>query len=218
MTYRDILNEDLDELRNMSREALSERLSILNKEANQRLKEWSKAGKRTRELLEVDAFKSRLGSTKGMYIPFRVDEEWSKSKLLNGIIRRGEQLQRHTSKVEWAKESQRTREWLLKEQIYEHTDIDYNQLQTKPSLRKIGKLLTRLREEHYLAGRAGESGFVLGSADVLKEIFEYAIDNPYYSLDRLHTKVKERLDEMQQAYYNKQNRRRRMFRETAGQY
>lgn len=205
MTYQDYIALTPDEIYSMKNEELRKGLLIMTKEANTRLVKIAK-NKNLQKYIDSERVAQRI--TENGYIPFRRPRE-RKSQMVERFERLQSYLCLQSSSVAGLRHIRQSRNQVMIGMIAEYGDINYNDVQgPKPRLEKLGRLLQRLRDAHYISESRGMSQFVLGSFDILKLAFNIAFENPYKSLDSLFSQIEEKVEEITEMYTsNRRNRR-----------
>lgn len=216
ITWQQVEAEEVFGLKDLTKEQLRQRLLVLNEEANRRLDKWAQAGELKREQLQVTAFKERLGKEKGEYKRYTIKGTPTRKQLMQQIEKRLTSLGGKTSTVEGAAKVKKAKDEVIKRMIKDYTGIDYDNIQgRKPSLRKIGKMLERLRADHRIGAKAQTTGWSQGSPKALIILFTEMIDNPGKDINQLFDDITDWLDDLERKERQQEASARKLFAEAS---
>lgn len=204
---KDILAKDLSELASMKKEELRQALVVVNQQANKELLRISRMSdeNKTKLIDKNPMLQNRIIlGTKGQFSRFSTWHNMTKGEMIKELTNR-KLFFDNTPTPQQQKAKEEYRNKIIKEYLHEYGQIEYDELEgAKPTLKKIGKILQRLEDNHYIAAKAGTSGYSLGSVNVMRIAFNIAFDNPYKGVDNLfnliETKLKEEEVNLKKAY------------------
>lgn len=212
-TYQDILDIDYDVLMKTNKETLRHYLLILNQEVNKRLERWAETNKKDREKLEVKDMKDRLAKGGEEYRRYSTWYNMNKKEILNELVDRNILLSKKTSSVEGANKVKEERDKLLKQKIFEATGLDYDEEveagRVGVTLEDFGKVLNKLRDDHYLGAKAQTSGSSLGSPTVMKEAFTMYKEGNFTDINQLYDDLVKKLKKKREEIQRNQARERK---------
>lgn len=191
--YKDIAPADL---REMSSKELSKALSALTKEVNRRGAQWAKQ-KHVPFVPGTKGIVDRMVKTdKGReFKKYKSSTVTKKADKIREIKKLQQITHRKTSTVTGYKQANRQRTKAIEERIASAVGTSAGGIKLTPAqLRKFGKLLKRLEEEHYIRSKAVGDYYSKGSPEIFKIAYEEVLVNKKLSIDEIFELIQDRID------------------------
>lgn len=201
MSAKDILAKDLIELESENKETLRKALVVVNQARNKEVLRISRLSTENKQMYlhKNPMLQDRISiNEKGKYARFSTWPSMTKPEIIQELIKAKTFFDK-TPTPQQLKEQETFRDKIIKDYIREYNGVEYDYIEgRKPTLKKLGKLLQRLEDNHKISAHAGTSGYSLGSETAIREAFKIAFERPQLGIAKLYEEVEKTLKDLEE--------------------